>query len=76
MSNNNQSRRDFLHLNFLQDLKEPSPDAPNQKVKMLTPDGKIVEIDKEVLDMVTKNKKATNKEIYDWMDNPSKKNTK
>jgi len=41
---------------------------------MLTADGKIVEIEKLVLEAASKNKKATNKEIYDWMQNPSKEN--
>ncbi len=43
-----------------------------EMVKMLTADGKIVEIEKSVLDAAAKNKKATNQEIYQWMDNPSK----
>ena len=42
-----------------------------EKVKMLTPDGKLVEVDKSVLDRTAK-KKATNKDIFDWMENPSK----
>lgn len=43
-------------------------------VKMLTADGKLVEIDKAVLDAASKKQKSTNKEIYDWMNNPSKEN--
>ena len=39
---------------------------------MLTADGKLVEIDKEVLDAAAK-QKANNKEILQWMKNPSKK---
>lgn len=42
-----------------------------EKVKMLTPDGKLVEVDKSVLDRAAK-KKASNKDIFDWMENPSK----
>lgn len=45
-----------------------------EKIKMLTADGKLVEVDKDVLHAFSKNKKSTNKEIYDWMDNPSKAN--
>jgi hypothetical protein len=45
-----------------------------EMVKMLTPDGKLVEIEKDVLDKVSKKQKSTNKEIYDWMKNPSKEN--
>jgi hypothetical protein len=43
-------------------------------VKMLTPDGKMVEVSKAMLDKLSKNKKASKKEIYDWMNNPSKDN--
>lgn len=38
---------------------------------MLTPDGKLVEVDKSVIDQAAKTK-AGNKEIYEWMQNPSK----
>ena len=44
----------------------------SEKVKMLTADGKLVEIDKSLLDEVAKKQKSTNKEIFDWMKNPSK----
>lgn len=45
-----------------------------EMVKMLTPDGKLIEIEKDVLDKFSKKQKSTNKEIYDWMKNPSKEN--
>lgn len=41
-------------------------------VKMLTPDGRLVEVDKNILAAKTTGKKASNQEIYDWMKNPSK----
>lgn len=59
----NKSRRSFF--TGLLNLKK-------EKVKMLTADGKLVEVDKAVLDAATK-QKVTNKEILDWMKNPSKK---
>lgn len=64
MGNNNQdkSRRSFL-TGFFKPAKE--------KVKMLTADGKLVEIDKEVLEAAAK-QKVNNKEILQWMKNPSK----
>lgn len=64
MDNNNQnrSRRSFF-TGFFKPAKE--------KVKMLTADGKLVEIDKEVLDASLK-QKVNNKEILEWMKNPSK----
>lgn len=61
------SRRDFF--SRLLASKENSSEG---KVKMLTADGKLVEIDKAVLEAATAKKKSSNKEIYDWMNNPSK----
>jgi hypothetical protein len=67
MGNNNQdkSRRSFFSA-----LLKPT----KEKVKMLTADGKLVEIDKDVLDAATA-QKVNNKEIFQWMNNPSKKET-
>ena len=62
------SRRWFLSL-FTK--AESKPSNPNM-VKMLTADGKLVEIDKAVLEAATKKQKSSNKEIYEWMQNPSK----
>jgi hypothetical protein len=61
----NSSRRGFF-TSFLKPKKE--------KVKMLTADGKLVEIDKEILDAATA-QKVNNKEILQWMNNPSKNET-
>lgn len=65
-NNNDQSRRGFFTSLFSK--KE------NTKIKMLTPDGKLVEVDKEVFDQVSGKKKASNEEILNWMNNPSKEN--
>lgn len=46
--------------------------AADGMVKMLTPDGKLVTVSKEVLDAAANRKKASNQDIYNWMDNPSK----
>jgi hypothetical protein len=73
MPNNNdtaKSRRWFLSI-FSPAEK---PVVKKEMVKMLTPDGKLVEVEKEVLDAISKKQKASNKEIYDWMKNPSKDN--
>ena len=59
----NKSRRSFFS-NLLKSNKE--------KVKMLTADGKLVEVDKDVFDAANK-QKVNNKEILQWMNNPSKK---
>lgn len=61
------SRRWFLSL-------FGSANAKKGKVKMLTADGKLVEIDQSVLDAASKKQRSSNKEIYDWMQNPSKEN--
>ena len=65
------NRRWFLSL-FTQGGKKP---AGSGTVKMLTPDGKLVEIERSVLDAATNRKPATNESIYEWMDNPSKQHT-
>ena len=67
---NIKSRRWFLSLFTAADTKEQN----DGKVKMLTADGKLVEIDKAVLEAASKKQKSSNKEIYDWMKNPSKEN--
>ncbi len=67
-NNEHKSRRWFLSL-----FKLAEDDSPkNDKVKMLTADGKLVEVDKAVLDAASKKIRSTNKEIYAWMNNPSK----
>ena len=62
---NNKSRRSFFN-GLLNSKKE--------KVKMLTADGKLVEVDKDVLDAASK-QKVNNQEILQWMKNPSKNET-
>jgi hypothetical protein len=62
------SRRDFLSLFSLADKKKPAAEM----VKMLTPDGKLVEVEKALLEKTTGKQKASNQEIYNWMKNPSK----
>lgn len=57
------SRRGFLSA-FLPEKKE--------KIKMLTADGKLVEVDKAVYEQAITGKKAGNREIMEWMNNPSK----
>ena len=59
----NKSRRSFLS-----GLLNPKKET----VKMLTADGKLVEVDKDVLEAASK-QKTTNKDILQWMNNPSKK---
>lgn len=49
-------------------------DAETGMVKMLTADGKLVEVERSVLEAASTKQKAANKDIYEWMDNPSKEN--
>lgn len=63
------SRRGFFSLL----LGEKDKTTKLEMIKMLTAEGKLVEVDKSALDEIAKKQKATNKEIYDWMKNPSKK---
>jgi hypothetical protein len=67
MGNNNQ---DKSRRSFFTGLFKPA----KEKVKMLTADGKLVEIDKEVLEAAAK-QKVNNEEILKWMNNPSKNET-
>ncbi|HEX4875242.1 MAG TPA: hypothetical protein VFV31_01130 [Chitinophagaceae bacterium] len=64
----NSSRRKFFSLILSASENAEKPEM----LKMLTPDGKLVEIDKKVFEAASKKQKASNKEIYDWMKNPSK----
>lgn len=57
------SRRNFLSI-FIPVKKE--------KVKMLTADGRLVEVDKAVYEAAITGKKAANSDILEWMNNPSK----
>ncbi len=66
----NGDRRWFLSLFSAAD----SQPAKSGKIKMLTADGKLVEVDKAVVEAASRKQKSTNKEIFDWMDNPSKDN--
>jgi hypothetical protein len=67
----NQTRRGFLSIFLPADKTAAKPEM----VKMLTADGKLVEVEKSVYDAVSTKQKVTNKEILNWMDNPSKENS-
>ena len=65
MIKNKQSRRDFLFLTGNEPQKQ-------EMIKMLTSDGKLVEVNKDIVLQASNHKRASNKEILDWMNNPSK----
>ncbi|MEI7735594.1 MAG: hypothetical protein WCI49_09005 [Ferruginibacter sp.] len=67
----NQTRRGFLSIFLPADKTSAKPEM----VKMLTADGKLVEVEKSVYDAVSTKQKVSNKEILNWMDNPSKENS-
>jgi len=64
------SRRWFLSLLIPADKEAVNPEM----IKMLTAEGKLVEVNKEVFDKAVNKQRATNKEIFQWMKNPSKEN--
>ena len=44
------------------------PEVPGkEKIKMLTADGKLVEVDKSVIEKKAGPKRASDKEVFDWM---------
>ena len=67
----NQTRRGFLSVFFPSEKTTAKPEM----VKMLTADGKLVEVEKSVFEAASTKQKVTNKEFLNWMDNPSKENS-
>ena len=51
---------------------DPIPQGSGNKIKMLTSDGKLVEVDESVLEKITASKKASGKEVFEWMDQKHK----
>lgn len=71
---NNKTSHDKSRRDFFSSLFSSAEKTKPEKVKMLTPDGKLVEVDKDVLDKITGKQKASNEDILNWMENPSKEN--
>jgi hypothetical protein len=72
--NKNHSRRKFLSLGFLAGAGLIAGDASaqplkesGQKVKMLTQDGKLVEVDKALVEKVSSKKAASKKDVLTWI---------
>lgn len=77
-NSNNPSRRRFLSLSILAGAgmiagkADAQPEIETgEKIKMLTPDGKLVEVDKGALTKATK-KPASKKDVLRWI-HPEKK---
>jgi len=73
------SRRAFLTLGLSNSESKKTTTEQNhkgnEKVKMLTPDGRLVEIDKALLANKRNKKKTTNEDILDWRNNNLNKST-
>ncbi len=78
MGNNNQHDKDrrWFFSFFLGGNKETAgtENGSEETVKMLTADGRLVEVKRSVLEAMRTKKRASNKDIYNWMENPSKEN--
>ena len=73
-TSNKSSRRSFLSRLLSQNRQQLLQQAgEDEKIRLLTPDGKLVEVERKVVEEASRKKKSTNREIYDWMNNPSKK---
>ena len=74
MENKPKSRRDFLLKIFSKNPKSISDSATkltdgvqNDKIKMLTPEGKLVEVNSQFLKESQPSSKINNKELLNWM---------
>jgi hypothetical protein len=72
-SKDNHSRRKFLSLGLMGcagllagSAEAQTPIDGEEKVKMLTPDGQLVEVDRGVLGTSNQRHKASNKSILEW----------
>lgn len=71
------SRRKFLSFGVLagvgavaNKIAAQTPPDSGEEMMMLTKDGKLVAIDKSVLDNSTQKKQATKRDIMSWVHNP------
>jgi len=72
--NKNHSRRKFLSLGLLagagliaSDAAAAPANKSDETVKMLTPDGKLVEVDKAVIAKSSSKKQASKKDVMKWI---------
>ena len=77
MKNNSKSRREFLFKLFSNNIKSisdlsasflPEDEEQSEKIKMLTPDGKLVEVDSQVIQNSKQKTKVRNEDILKWME--------
>ena len=76
MENTKKPRRNFLKTalavvagaGLLKFSKATSIKTENKKIKMLTPDGKLVEVNESVISKISSTKqRASNEEVMQWM---------
>ena len=68
-------RRGFLKIllaagasiGLLSSFKKSSTNKNTEKIKMLTPDGKLVEVDKSMIEKEITTNRASNKEVLEWI---------
>ena len=79
-TNRMKSRRNFLKTTLLAGIAtglfspfKSSKRKSSEKIKMLTPDGKLVEIDKSVIEKEIISTRATDNEVLEWMKSTAKK---
>jgi len=79
-NNKMKSRRNFLKTALIAGaaagLFSPlrnSKKKPSEKVKMLTPDGRLVEIEKSAIKKEIISTRATDNEVLEWMNSKNKK---
>jgi len=80
MTKEKNDRRDFLKsiltagsvIGLISPLKTNPKLESNNKIKMLTADGKLVAVDKSVVEKNKDLKRASDKEVFEWMDSKHK----
>lgn len=77
LKNDKPSRRKFLSFGLLGSasllagtVNAQTPIEEGEKVKMLTPDGQLVEVDKSIFDAAKGREKANNEAILNWSKAP------
>ena len=76
------SRRSFLSIGLIggagllaRQASAMSSGLPDETVPMMTADGKLVEVNKNILEKSTTRQKADNTNILDWKETHTKPNT-
>jgi len=80
MTKEKNDRRDFLKsiltagsvIGLISPLKTNPKLESNNKIKMLTADGKFLAVDKSVVEKNKDLKRASDKEVFEWMDSKHK----